>query len=86
MVVRVRRADEETFMSVSVSVPHETLTSEKPWVNVAAMLMMNVLNVRSVSDMENRRVCREVWPVPMETVAFCVSPVQEVMRMEQGSV
>ena len=35
--------------------------------------------------MENMWVCREVWPVLIETVAFCVSS-QEVMRTEYGSV
>ena len=53
VVVRVRSADEEIVMSVSVSVPYETLTSEKPRANVAVMLMINVLNVRSVSEAVN---------------------------------
>ena len=44
---------EETVIDVSVSVPDETLTSEHPLANCAAIVMMNVLNCRVVSDMEN---------------------------------
>ena len=44
---------EETVIDVSVSVPDETLASEHPLANCAAIVMMNVLNFRVVSDMEN---------------------------------
>ena len=44
---------DETVIHVSLSVPDETLASEHLLANCAAIVMMNVLNCRVVSDMEN---------------------------------
>ena len=44
---------EEIAIDVSLSVPDETLASEHPLSNCAAIVMMNALNCRVVSDMEN---------------------------------